>query len=514
MIELIFEKLMNLPDKFWQRLFVVFLSYGSAQIALRILPIPFMVDESFLVAVFVTFSFIVLLLLPKIMGNPFLNYIIIQLMFFWMVLDQFLKKFAHVSIEPHAVVFGFTILSGSICFFKNFKFLWKFIIFRFLFMFFIINIIYYFCYYSDFNINSVDLTGHGGISENQPARTIIFLDSLAVFLSSVIPLSLFVTINNKIELDKVICRISKILCYCFILFILLLPLITENRIHGAQIYLSIYFIVILGFKYYVDNIENNKFTTLKFSNLMTFIIIILFGITIINCNKSASIAILMATFLFILINYKLKLKFYIFNFLKNKKYSIILSILLITFFIFLTIKFNIIGIICKSLTKTFNSVAGGGINSYYIRKSNWRLFCNYWINHLDTIKCLFGFGLGKSREIIYYITRSQYDPMYYVQTTHDQYMEMFFDYGFLALLYFIPFVLILGRNLLNLINKKISNKIKLISNMSSCLIIFYFIYHYSDGLRVPTAIIFFSALMLLEGIITKLSFGNFTSDIN
>ena len=467
MIEAILEKLSNLPDKFWQRLFIIFLAYVGAQIAIRFLPIPFMADESFLVAVFAIFSFIGLYLIPKILVNPFLNYIIIQLMFFWMVLDQFFKKTVHISVKPHAVIFGFAILAGIIYFFKNFNFLWKFIAFRFFFIFFIINIIYYFCYYSDFNLNLVNLAGLGGVSENQSARTIIFLDSLAVFVSSIISLSLFTNINNKTELDKIICKISKILCYCFILFVLLFPLIREDRIHGTQIYLSVYFFLILGFKYYVDNIENNDLITPRFNNLMTFVIIILFGITIRNCNKSALIAILISTFLFILINYRLKLKFYFFEFLKNKKFGIIFGILLVGLLIFIAAKFNIFEIIQKKLENTFNSVTGGGITSYYI-------------------------------------TQSQYSSIYYVQTTHNHYMDMFFDYGAVALFYFIPYVLIFYQNTLNSINKKTSNNIKLISNMSNCLIIFYFIYHYSDGLRVPTAIIFFSFLMLLEGLKYKL----------
>jgi len=504
MIEAILEKLSNFPDKFWQRLFIVFLAYVGAQIAIRTMSVPFMADESFLVAVFAIFSFIGLYLIPKILINPFLNYIIIQLMFFWMVLDQFLKRTTHLSVKPHAVIFGFAVLAGIIYFFKKFTFLWKFITFRFFFVFFVINIIYYFCYYSDFNLNLVSLTSANMSSENQSAKTIIFLDSLAVFVSSVISLSLFLNVNNKTELDKIVCKISKILCYCFIFFVLLFPLISEDQIHGTQIYLSVYFFLILGFKYYIDNIENNDFITPGFSNLMTFVAIILFGITIRGCNKSALVAVLIATFLFILINYRIKLKFYVFEFLKNKKFGILFGILLVGLLIFIAAKFNILGIIQKKLEDTFNSVTGGGITSYYIRKSNWRLFCDYWINNLNTFNCLFGFGIGKSREIIYYITQAQYSPIYYVQTTHNHYMDMFFDYGAVALFYFIPYVLIFYRNTLNLLSKKTHNNVKLISNMSSCLIIFYFIYHYSDGLRVPTAIMFFSALMLLEGLKYKL----------
>ena len=504
MFETALEKLSNLPDKFWQRLCIVFLAYVGAQIAIRTIPVPFMADESFLVAVFAIFLFIGLYLIPKILVNPFLNYIIIQLMFFWMVLDQFLKKTVHISVKPHAVIFGFTILAGSIYFFKNFNFLWKFITFRFFFVFFIINIIYYFGYYSDFNVNLVSLNNNFGATENQAAKTIIFLDSLAVFLSSIIPLSLLININNKNELDCMICKINKIFCSCFILFAILFPFRGEAVILGSQIYLSIYFFLILGFKYYIDNTEKKEFITAKFNNLMNFAIIILFGITIKNCNKSALIAILTATFLFILINYRLKIKFHISELLKNKKWGIVFSFLLISLLAFIAVKFNILEIIYKKLEETFNSITGGGITSYYIRKSNWTLFSNYWMNHLETFNSLFGFGIGKSREIMFYLTKSQYSPIYLVQTTHNQYMEMFFDYGAVALCYFIPLMLIFYQNVKNLLNKKIYINIKLISNLSNCLIIFYFIYHYSDGLRVTTAIIFFSALMLLEGLKYKL----------
>jgi len=499
-----FEKIFALPDKFWQRLFIVFLAYEGAQIAINTISIPFIADESFLVAVFAIFSFIGLYLIPKILINPFLSYIIIQLMFFWMVLEQFLKKTVHISVKTHAVIFGFAILAGIIYFFKNFNFLWKFIMFRFLFIFFLINIIYYLCYYSDFNLNLVSLTSANMSSENQSARTIIFLDSLAILVSSIISLSLFVNINSKTELDRIICKISKILCYCFVLFVLLFPLVNENYVSGAQIFLPIYFFLILGFKYYVDNIENNNLITPRFSNLMAITTIILFGITIIRSNKSSLVAILASTFLFVLINYRLKLKFYVSKLLENKKLGIIFAILFIGLFLFIAAKFNILKLIQQKLEAILNSVTGGGITSYYIRKSNWNLFINYWTSHLDTFNCLFGFGIGKSREIIYYLTRAQYSPIYLVQTTHSHYMEMFFDYGVVALFYFISLILIFYQNTLNLINKKIHNNIKLISNISNCLIIFYFIYHYADGLRVPTAIIFFSALMLFEGIKYKL----------
>jgi len=504
MIEAILEKLSNLPDKFWQRLFLVFLAYVGAQIAIKISPIPFMADGSFLLAVFAIFSFIGLYLIPKILVNPFLNYIVSQLIFFWLVLDQFFKNTVHVSFKLHAVIFGFTILAGSIYFFKNFNFLWKFITFRFLFVFFIINIIYYFCYYSNFNVNLVDLAGGTRGTEDQAAKTVILLDSLAVFVSSIIPLSLLVNINNKNELDNIVLKISKIFCYCFISFALLFPFIGEDLILGTHIYLPLYFFLMLGLKYYIDNIEKNNFITTKFTSLMNLALIVLFGITIKNCNKSSLIAVLAAAILFIFINYRLKLKFHISKLLRSRRFGIIFYILLMILLIFIAVQFNIFGIIQKKMEDTFDSVTGGGINSYYIRKSNWNLFYNYWMYHLDIFKCLFGFGLGKSREIMYYLTKSQYSPIYFVQTTHSQYMEMFFDYGAVALFYFIPFILIFCQNVLNLLNKKIHNNIKLLSNMSNCLIIFYVVYHYSDGLRVPTAIIFFSALMLLEGLKYKL----------
>lgn len=258
--------------------------------------------------------------------------------------------------------------------------------------------------------------------------------------------------------------------------------------------------LILGLKYYLDNSENTEEISFGYKNLMNLAIILLFGLSIIKCNKTSLVAIIAATTLFVAVNYYLNIKFYISEILKDKRFGIIFGFLFIGVLLFVAAKFNILEIIYKKIEGTYASVFGGGISSYSIRTSNWKYFLDYWSSKLDVFNLFFGFGMGKSREIMFYISKSQFSPIYIVQTTHNNYMEMFFDYGATAILYFAPMLIIFFNNLSNLLNKQTRRDIKLISNLSMCLLLFYFIYHLADGLRVPTAIIFFGVLMLLEGI--------------
>lgn len=512
MFEIVLEKLSNIPDKFWQRLFIVFLAYVAAQIAIRVLPIPFLADDSFLMAIFAIITLIGIYLIPKILSSPFLSYIIVQLMFFWMVLDLFLLRTVHVFVKSHVIIFGVALLAGIIYFFKNFNYLWKFIPIRFFLIFFVINIFYYLFYSSNFNINLIHLSGYGGTSENQAAKTVVFLDSLAVLVSSIIPLSLLAKIKDEAELNSIVYKISKIFSYCFILLAVLFPFLKGTLAHGTNIFLSMYFLLILGLKYYIDNTEAKEYITARFSNLMTFTIIVLFGLAIIKCNKSSLIAVLASMSVFILVNYTLKLKFYVPEVFTNKNWGALFSCLSIGLLIFIAAQLGILEVIQNKLKAAFDSIFGGGITSLYIRKNNWGLLSNYWREHLDAFNSLFGFGLGKSREIMYYLSKSQYSPIFLVQTTHNQFTEMFFDYGAVALLYYIPLMMIFFRNISNLISRQINKNIKLISNISLCLIIFYLIYHYADGMRVPTAIMFFSSIMLLEGLKFNLAKFNITNN--
>jgi hypothetical protein len=276
-------------------------------------------------------------------------------------------------------------------------------------------------------------------------------------------------------------------------------LIIIGSLRGLSFHLSapIYFIILLTFKYYLDNFSKVSF---KFKIFLLFNIITFFVLTVMSSNKTSLIAFLFSLLIYLIINFKEKLSFKTFDFLEKGILRFILIPLIAGIFIFFMAHFGLFDLIIEKINKAFHGISSNaGVNSFYIRKNNWKYFIDYWENNLDFLKVLFGFGIGKSREIIYYISSSQYSFLYKVQTTHNHYIDMFFEYGLMSLFYFLPIIIIFIKSIINIFNKKISKEIKLLSNMSIQLISFYFIYHLADGLRVTTAIIFFSILMFAEG---------------
>lgn len=478
-----FERLLNPPILFWQRLFIVFSVYAGAQIALRLVSIPFPVDDSLLLVIFAAFSLIGLFCASKILDTPFMSYAITQLFFFWVLFDQFLGTTAGISMKSRVIAFGFIFLAGITYLYKNFDFLWKFMAFRFFLAFFVINIIYYFFNASSFNVSAANFNGTGDMSENQDSRMIIFLGSLAVLLTSSVALSLFKDITTKEQLKALITRLAKVFCIACGLMLLMFAAI--GKIKGLTFHVSspIYFMTFLALKYYVDNFAE---VSKKFNYLLQFVIVVFFMVPIFGCNKATLIAFLTGLAVFLILNFKEKLKL---------AFIPLIAVVLI----FLTIQTGLGALVIDRLDKAATSISQGGINSYTMRQSNWNLFTNYWGNHLDTTKTLFGFGLGKSREVMYYLSRSQYNAKYFVQSVHNQYLAIFFDYGLMALLFFIPLVSIFWRNIKTAFSQRTPREVKLFSNLCLGVMLFYFIYHTMDGLRATTIITFFSLIMFTEG---------------
>ena len=341
---------------------------------------------------------------------------------------------------------------------------------------------------------------------------IVFLSGLSVFLSSVIALSVFKNIKTDEQIKKIILNSTKLFSIFFSL--MLIFLLVLGKLRGLSFHLSapIYFIILLTFKYYFDNflpISN------KFNYFLQLIIIIFFTISVFASNKTSLVAFLVSLFIYLLINRREKLKYKTFDLITKGKMKFILVPIAVAMLIFLAVKLGLVALIIDKITKTIEGFSSnGGINSLYIRKNNWKYFIHYWQYHLNILETIFGFGLGKSREVIFYISAAQYNFIYRVQTVHNQFMEMFFDYGLMALFYYVPIITIFIKNVKNIFINNVCKEIKLFSNMSLLLIVFYIIYHLADGLRVTTAIIFFSILIFIEGLNFSLKNLNINKDLN
>ncbi len=509
-----FEKLLDIPEKFWIRLGIIFLTYVGANILMRKVHLPFWADPTFLL---VFFSIVTLILIysfnffaPKVFKNPFFVCVVLQTFFVWIFIDTFISKYLHISFKPKVLVFGLGFVAGVYYFFKYFNFLWKFSEFRFVVFFNIITFIFYFFNASTFNISQEGpIYGFMGGSENQSAKMVVLIGSICIFFSSVVGLSVFNNIAGKEQIDKLVINSSKIWSIMLGVLMAIIILLLGQKISGFQISSSIFFGLILTFKYYIDNfIDQSKMKLPKYLNHSLLILcFFMFVLTVYQSNKTSLIAFLAGLFIYVFICYKESLQFKIVEFLGNSRYRVAIILLTIIVLISLTFYLGLVDKIIAVINKSFNAVtAETGVSSFSIRKTNWKYFIDYWATNLDEMKALFGFGLGESRRIIFYLSATQTPRyLYLVQTTHNQFTEIFFDYGLMGLLFYMPAIIIIIKNINNIFSERVSKDIKLFSNLSIFLWTYYFIYHLLDGLRVTTAITFFTTIMFVQAIIYSLS---------
>ena len=90
---------------------------------------------------------------------------------------------------------------------------------------------------------------------------------------------------------------------------------------------------------------------------------------------------------------------------------------------------------------------------------------------------------------------------YLVQTVHNHFMEVLYDYGAVGLIYFGALISVLKSNISSFFNPERKEKnMKLYSALIISLMFFFFIIHLTDGIRVISSIVFFSFIGVLESI--------------
>ena len=141
-------------------------------------------------------------------------------------------------------------------------------------------------------------------------------------------------------------------------------------------------------------------------------------------------------------------------------------------------------------------------STFDIRTSLWTYFLSYWYKDLSLFNIVFGHGIDSSREAAFYISsmlagdiRMFGSPLVHV---HNLFLEMFYEYGLIALLYFGAIFSILFDNYKKIISSDSSKNLRLFCLISTSTITYFLIISMSDILRIPIAIILFSILGFLE----------------
>lgn len=484
-----------IPTLFWHRFLLLGIFISGAYLGMKFLPrylhFLYFMDPSLVFSMVLIAGVIAWYIFFRIAENSFFTAMIPLMFLFWLILDKLMSKFA-VSPKPHYFALGFIIVGGVIILYKKFKYLWNFQIFRFFLIFLIINVFYYFFHSSDFNVSTEGfMYGWQGGSGGKNANFIIFLDSVTSLLALCVPAALFSKINSMEEFKFYLHKMGNIFFIGFLVYFLLLPVTITCLPTGSHIFLPLNFFYLISLKLFIDNNYNKSKLYNSFFSLILLSIVFL---SIQNSNKTAFAGFLCALVFFIFITiFMLKLKFETIQ-IPRQKY--LTPILLVAFSIsayFLAEYFGIFDIVFNKISQTINSLSGqSGISSLYIRQSNWNYFILHWLHNLNLSGLLFGSGLGASREAIFYISATQYSKIYLVQTTHNQFTEMFYDYGLTCLFFYMPMIIIFFKDLITVFSSNVDKLIRMFSTTNLSMIIFFFIYHLTDGLRMETTIVFFS----------------------
>jgi len=478
------------PNLLWNRVLIMLFFITGAYIGHKILALPF-IDPSFMFCAVLVALLIGWKIFFKTLRSPFLSVLVALNFFALLIINSALSYI----LKLHIIAFGFVMLAGLVALFKHFNYLWSFKTVRFLAVFAVLNIIYFFFHSSDFNISHQgQMYGWNTVSAEQDAKFIVLLDGISTFLSFCVPAAIFSQINSKEELDRFINKLGYVFLAGFLL--LLIPMFLVELPAGSHMFLPLNFFFLFSLKLYFDN----NFNKGSWFNFAFFSILIgLIFVSIIHSNKSAFASFIATLAFFVFVNFKyIRYKIKVLPF---EKIKILLPLLLFVFVIIIAVlveKLEVIDLVEKKYSEIMSSFSSPGITSWYIRTNNWYYFLLDWKNNLNIFNVIFGFGLGASRETIFYISAMQYSDIYLVQTVHNQFLEMFYDYGLAALLFYLPLIGITVKDFFTVLSKDADKNVKLFCVTNLTMIMYLVLYHIADGLRVETTVMFFSFLAFSE----------------
>lgn len=472
-----------------------------------------------------------MLFMFKVIGKaasiPVIPCLFLQLLVLSMFLDKNITAISGISLKLYTITFGVATASAIIYIFKNFKQLWSnYPIFRYFFIFFIINTIYSFCYYSDFRsffsnyLNDLYLsksstakyfaimTGTGLTQEFTETKFGIYLFGLAPIIALTVSLMIFQGIN-KINLVRE--KLTSMMKYLSIAIsshltaaaltilagLAVLDLSDQGRLDtsflgisgGVDLFLALFFLMFIGFKIYLNTLEQNKNSKL-ISNLIQLTIPVMTALILLSINKTCIIS-LSACLLFIGTMLLMTKIYSIKTVFKSPAFIITLLSAFALFAIIIMINPDLV----TNITKRFSTV-----ETLNTRGMMWKGFIQEWFTTLTPFNIFFGHGIDSSRELTFKISSmiGENNAGIAQPHIHNMILQMFYDYGAMALLYFGGLLSVVASGFKSIFSPKASKEVKIISITSLSLVGFFFIYHMSYVIKIPPEIIFFSLLGFLE----------------
>ena len=136
-----------------------------------------------------------------------------------------------------------------------------------------------------------------------------------------------------------------------------------------------------------------------------------------------------------------------------------------------------------------------------IRSTNWSLYIEYWLNQLGLKELVFGFGSERSREATFFLTSMNSGSGYHVVHIHNFLLEIFYDFGLMALLLIGP-ILIVGYKAFKATRQAPYRLVFLDpGSLILMIIIAFFAYYSVEVPSAPTYLSLFAALFFFYSLI-------------
>ncbi|MCK5177493.1 MAG: O-antigen ligase family protein [Candidatus Aenigmarchaeota archaeon] len=519
---------------------LILTAFVLPHLALKILGIEIDVNPFVLTGVLFTGFIFFLFLLDKSIKHPVIPYFLLQLTIVWIFFGKKILSPFGLDFKPHAVIFLLAFLCSGYFLITKFKYLWAYRPFRYIFGFFLISTVYAVFYKTDFRSSSyIDLwiqsnaglkfnalgSGAAAVSRNfgsSETKFLIYLAGLAPLVAFLTGFNSFSQISDTQELKNKLYKlmsfisISVLIYYLFWMVSIIIGSSTvtfmngrltfNGGVPGGDFEAILLMLMITSYYFYPFNHENFKFyktfKTITLINIVILLLLILLGIkkgTILSLGTVG-----FAVFGIIFAVKKLTGKNFISNIIpqKNKVPETAKSFNPMMFFVPVLLLAPVMFINTGFVEDTIYNISNrfASTSTLDIRMINWDMYITYWMNNLDLHKFLFGFGIDSSREATFFLTAMHPNPSYQQPHIHNIYLEMFYNYGLMAFLFFLPFVFILQENLKDIFIDTSKSKIRIFNVLSVGVIVFFLVFYLAESPSMTSIIITFALLGFLESI--------------
>ena len=476
-----------------------------------------------------------MMMFRKSVQNPIIPCMsLVMILFFIFFEKKFLSKVG-LDLKAFMLIFAAAAMIAIFNLTRDFKYYWSnFISFRFIFIFFIATLIYLgLGYYSDFRL-STDLLSlsyahfakvgakTGGMEGSaQTKREFGAFSQYVILIEAFIPIVAFTTALTIAKIKKSPQELLLTIIKVFVAILaihyscaLVAPLLGTS-LHftsiagevdpGSNFVEPVFLLILLSFRYYFSQQKTSPPTWVTWClNFDIAYVLLWVGSYSDDAAGSSSMIVCLLTGLPMLIvgakllnmDFPLPL---ILNPFKRSRPWVIDMVKFVTFSVVLVVA------VSYFLSRMENS-SGNDTASLGMRLSHWHDILENWAHDLTLNRFIFGYGIDKVRELVYYASNSSAVEQG-IQSPHNLYIALLYDYGMMGLLYVAGFSTTMISSVRYLLDKQQNRFTKLFSLVNMGMVCGVGLMLMFLDMTLIVKIIFFSALGLIEAL--KFSFGHY-----